>query len=79
MTKWISVKDEFPKNNTRVLCWDDKDGMYDCFYIDSDFLLLMYSHPSGKRMINRNLFVSCNYAIKDVTHWMPLPSPPENE
>ena len=69
MTEWISVKDRLPDRDCKVL----------------GFICL----PSGGRWVDllfysgmRNVFIlwantGITYNHNEVTHWMPLPEPPE--
>ena len=90
--KWISVKDRLPEKEGQYLCYieafkdiENCEGWYN--YID----LIMFD----KKVINIEYFeyrivhilstkmdflVNTNsYISKCVTHWMPLPEPPEEE
>ena len=65
MSKWISVNDRLPKGN------------YDSDLVD------VYSVLQGRiidcNYINNDYWMTgTGYEIDDVTHWMPLPAPPEN-
>ncbi len=69
MTKWISVKDELPPIDQKVIVWDsefpDMDSMRMGYY-DQD-----YEASTGWR---------CNeYMDLTVTHWMSLPQPPKED
>lgn len=73
--KWISVDEQLPELNTGVLCW------VELVDLDGD----KYNTIStGQRFINytgKAVFVpSISGFIKGsrVTHWMPLPEPPES-
>lgn len=61
--KWISVEDNLPDVNTRVLCYSsDLESVYIALY-DSrgEFSVNIVEHYPG------------------VTHWIPLPQKPENQ
>lgn len=63
MSEWISVEDRLPT-------------------IDEFVLLLVYwpktsSHAIGYLHIDGNYRIG-RHIIEDVTHWQPLPPPPEN-
>lgn len=60
--KWISMKDKLP----------DKDGIYLVLYDEPDF-------PYSFCVQVRRFFKNDHDAItwRKVTHWMPLPEPPE--
>ena len=60
--KWISVKDRLPEANVLVLCrWDDFEGSYYGF----------------ARYQQHGSWYVANEGMPKVTHWMPLPEPPE--
>jgi hypothetical protein len=66
MAEWIGVEDRLP----------DKD---DCclLYIDGKIKMGWYDHHIHNwRIYDRSPF---NYILYNVTHWMPLPEPPEQE
>lgn len=69
MSEWISVEAELPPNATK--------GVDDCIY-----LLGFVSCPYYKGQVHvvcwmNNRFVGYPQGATDVTHWMPLPEPPE--
>lgn len=64
---WISVKEKLPKNGEKVLAYAIKDEnlpCLDCNYFEAH-------HYDGRWTENVD---SCDI---HVTHWMPLPEPPE--
>ncbi len=62
-SEWISVKDRLPENDDRVLVYLDSERSYT--KIDTD--RIYYRGGQWVRWGN------------DVTHWMPLPTPPKGE
>lgn len=67
--EWINVKEQLPKNKERVLAYAIKDEDFsdlDCHYFEAD-------HYDGMWFENVDL---CRI---HVTHWMPLPEPPEDK
>ena len=57
MSEWISVKDELPNRDIRVLVYIPEMNGSDC-----------------------NIQISKGWGVsKYVTHWMPLPEPPEGD
>ena len=64
---WISVKDKLPDNNIEVLLYvNDGLGMYVSHgYYDSE-----REHAKWRE---------CSLNLMTVTHWRPLPKPPEEE
>ena len=63
--EWISVEDRLPEKNQAVLGW----------YKDNPFAGYTYGVVSwnGKGWV----FVYAQRYVTNVTHWMPLPEPPE--
>jgi hypothetical protein len=71
--KWISVKERLPENPQNVLCWLGDVVLMGTYYAD---------------IINTNerwaFFFSDNGRQRDdywqslLTHWMPLPEPPND-
>lgn len=64
---WISVKDEIPSNDRRVLGTDGKKHEIVCC-INSECEWVGATSDYGILM-----------SLDKVTHWMPLPSPPKDE
>lgn len=78
--EWINVKDRFPEPDVVVLVMDR-------FFVRSDL------HQNSKDFLpHREAGIRLGYLFKsgtfrsegvngncDITHWMPLPSPPEGE
>ena len=73
MSNWISVKDKLPENNVTVLAYCEKTKKYfignrSCCYFSKE----AYWRHEGAR--------GAMYTVTSkVTHWMPLPEPPEEE
>ncbi len=64
MTEWLSVNKELPPTDKEVLFTYDGKVCYGCFiWYDPDF---------------RWLENSTHLYRYDVTHWMPLPKPPQH-
>jgi len=68
MSEWISVKDRLPKKGECVLCFYDSQ-------------LHKHIDPFGRsnRIVTRELIAEngMEWANEGVTHWMPLPEPPQ--
>lgn len=73
MSNWISVKDRLPQNSERVLAYCEKtkkyfvgNVTYRCF---SDEVYWRHEWARGAM-----------YTVTSkVTHWMPLPEPPQKD
>lgn len=66
MTNWIKCSERLPKKGDIVLVW-----MVDTYWfseLDGDDFMIYADGGSWKVADN-----------KDVTHWMPLPAPPEEK
>jgi hypothetical protein len=66
MTKdqWISVKDKFPNYKIEVLVLDTAHKIWHAEYdCDDGRIGWWYDH---------------GFELDDITHWMPLPEPPEH-
>ncbi|MOA31070.1 hypothetical protein D3C78_1522080 [compost metagenome] len=61
MSEWISVEDRLPPEDQPVLCWCN-DG-------DTEACEVASHHNS--------FFIDWSHELLPVTHWMPLPEPPE--
>ena len=64
--KWIPVTERLPEDDVRVLALHD-DGIVR-IGISKGYFPAVVGRNNGKP-----------FGITDVTHWMPLPSPPEGE
>lgn len=60
--EWISVKDRLPEPGNMYLVWDG----------ECDECYLAHIDPDNGRWIGFNFFY-----MDHITHWMPLPNPPE--
>lgn len=63
MSDWISVKDRLPKAEEKVLAYEAA----------FDSMSIAFRLPDTENYINDGDF----YTLDAVTHWMPLPKPPE--
>lgn len=63
MSNWISVEDRYPNDGDSVLTIDS-EGVMEVYQYDIDW---------------PNCFVKWDGIVKifNITHWMPLPKPPE--
>jgi len=65
MSNWIKVTDRLPDVFQSVLVCLENGAIFNCFCIGyGDFSIVL----SGNRITDKN----------KVTHWMPLPEPPEH-
>lgn len=77
MGEWISVNDKLPKEHQSVICTDGKD------VAELIHMISRYSEQTEQdmrwRKKERHYFEddSGNELNKPITHWMPLPKPPE--
>ena len=71
--KWISVEDRLPGDGKRVLAYCNKTGKYFVGHVSNHYLSdEVYWWHEGAR--------GAMYTVTSkVTHWMPLPEPPEGE
>ena len=65
--KWISVKDRFPEDG-KYLTWNGEDYQVDIYG-------KMQLGSNKKQFLNDYL----EHSHFSVSHWMPLPDPPESE
>jgi len=62
--KWISVKDRLPENEDVVLIYAGDEYQDVAMFSNSDFYEFDWEHDGWEHE-------------SEVTHWMPLPVPPE--
>lgn len=66
--EWVSVEERLPENGQIVL-FHQKDGFIYC----AEYFV-------GKELMSPEWFIdNDSWNAKVVTHWMPLPAPPEKE
>lgn len=63
MSKWISVKDRLPSHNEWILAFDGEKMCVCWFDLSYHDYLFMFGMSSSQQ-------------FRNVTHWMPLPEPP---
>lgn len=72
MSEWISVKDRLPKIGVEVLIFDadSSNDFHDVWSLarDEEYDDIGWNDKNGDW-----------YYLDDVTHWMPLPEPPQKE
>ncbi len=66
--QWISIKDKFPEEGKDVLVWDGNLSLEN---------VPIYEIAVYRIFNNASCFISGSYFIRGVTHWMPLPQPPD--
>lgn len=81
MGEWISVKDRLPEHDTPVLVF--AEGKHEAFIGDSVIAIthignqkLWHDSPDHWNWVSPWQYFMTDY---EITHWMPLPNPPERE
>ena len=69
--KWISVADELPKK------WRENDA--EQTLVNYQIYSPKYGVDIGNYLKPAGIWVIMGLPVDDVTHWMPLPEPPEEE
>ena len=80
MSDWISVKDSLPDLKVRVLACQLIDNR--CFWGSHHYFVAYFDNRVSKNEIAWGIDcgcsgVNCMRVEFEPTHWMPLPSPPE--
>ena len=78
--KWISVEDRLPEKNKKVLIWIEGYSAHSGMHWTRKGYWLCPWH--GDRWAEAFMDKACEHldmGFAEVTHWMPLPEPPEEE
>ena len=65
-SQWISVEERVPKKDEIILCLTN-NGQSVCEYVN-------YNHTDSRFYLND---LDYYFELENVSHWMPLPSPPK--
>ena len=83
---WISVKDKLPELNQRVLAYGIKYFLWNGEDIDDGFSIQLCPYKQYDTFDKRKHTIEwvyndhcCVEALRDVTHWTPLPDEPKGE
>ena len=79
MAEWISVKDRLPEEDTPVLIYaPNTGGIWMAGYCGEYRVMQVQVRPAYWESYGS--YDECmEFKPQDVTHWMPLPEPPEGE
>lgn len=66
---WINIEDRLPEEGQRVIIYFKMTGIDIMKYHDLE--------GTEDRIMGKNLFTGRGFLTDDVTHWMPLPEPPD--
>lgn len=77
--QWISVADRLPEENKNVLLFSKETGNVIGKYNNGAFFTEMSIRSNGNKELGTYIEFSYNILNLNVTHWMPLPEPPQTE
>ncbi len=78
MSEWINVKDSLPKDGQDCLVYHWEDSHITVGYFESYNVRYYIEADGSKFYTNHGWETEIPWAQKGgVTHWMPLPEPPE--
>jgi len=76
MSEWISVNDRLPKHNKKIYSKGVEVIVWPSILADHVEVSTAFY---GKRVNAQSNFYLFGAVIEGITHWMPLPEPPEEE
>lgn len=84
MSEWINALDKLPAYDVMVLichngCHENAVEALHWINNSPHRIGYLYEALSGDTWMIECRLSGSNYTTKDVTHWMPLPAPPEEE
>lgn len=80
MTKWISVKERLPEIGQHVLGFTTKGFDYVDRHLEGERHIdhiICYMINNGENNWFIEVLNKIAFELEDITHWMPLPEPPE--
>ena len=78
MSEWIKVEDRLPKLNTQVKAKDlDGNKFIAEIIMDVDLVYDNDLNVTGVTDERKMWYCDDNFDVEDITHWMPLPQPPQ--
>ena len=78
MGEWISVEDRLPEDRGHYLVMLETDGNIG-FEVHEHLIRIIYFGSTGWRLPQHYPKWIHEALKQEVTHWMPLPEPPEEE
>jgi len=75
MSDWISVEDRMPEFDSVTLV-SFVNVLGDDTYTTASYVNLKYCAHHNKRTPTWYVHISSGHVLKTVTHWQPLPEPP---
>lgn len=77
--QWISVADRLPEENKNVFLFSKETGNAIGKYNNGAFFTEMSIRSNGNKELGTYVEFSYKVVNLNVTHWMPLPEPPQTE
>lgn len=77
--QWISVADRLPEKNKNVLLFSKETSTVIGKYLNGLFFTETSIRSNGNKELGTYVEFSYKVVNLNVTHWMPLPEPPQTE
>lgn len=77
--QWIKCCDKLPEEDSWVLCYLTKNCVEEPIILSLQFYFYKWKESGEIKLTPMFKSIGRSYLLNDITHWMPLPTPPKDE